>query len=1204
MDMKAGERRILLGNEAIARGLVEAGCQFMTAYPGTPSSEILPAVVEFRKELGLELYAEWSTNEKVALETALAAAYSGKRAAVVMKQVGLNVAADPALSAAYVGVVGGLILIVADDPGLHSSQTEQDSRLFSLFSKIPALDPSSPQEAKDMVALAFALSERHQIPVLLRPTVRVCHSEQSIEFKPVHAPFRAADFEKNPRRWAATPRARLQLHQELNQKLAAIEKEFEGWQGNHAFFPTDLAQRRAPLGIVAAGVSYGYLKDLLYSLGLAQQLPVLKIATAYPLPRALIDDFARRCERLLVIEETDAAIELQIRLSIPVWGRLTAHVPSHGELTPGVMERLLLAAAREAGWVADARAPNRMLQAVAGLELPIRRPTFCPGCGHRATFYALRRAFPDAIFPGDIGCYTLGLNQGAVDTVHDMGASISMASGFYHSYAQDGKSPPIFATIGDGTFFHSGAAGLENAVYNGARFVLLVLDNGTIGMTGMQPTPEFGATADGHKGGKVHLETLVRGCGIDYVAHADPHDLASFHRALLDALDHTRAENGGVAVVIARYVCVTQLKGLGPDRAALAVEVQHGPRPRSAGTVSALDSPWMPRHQDRLSPCSEACPAGNDIERLMQLAAQDKWTEAAHMLYEEHPFPSTLGRVCPHPCESKCNRGAYDGAVSINAIERMAGDRGRSAAAFATRAQSLGKSVAVVGGGPSGLTAAYHLARLGYAVEIFESLPEIGGMLRWAITEYRLPANVLQRELEVFKSLGVSVHTGIRLGQDMAWSELDRFDVVYLATGAWKQRRLNIAGEECAGVLSGLDYLYRVRAGQAPALGARVAVIGGGNTAIDAARTARRMGAAVDVYYDVLLAIAEEVIAARDEGIVFHHQMVPVKFEDGESGKLKLTLRDLAVPKSDAREDAPIFGTETNEANSVLVCIGGDADLDYLGQQICIGGEADLDCLGQQIQTDNGRLAVDAWGRTREPRIFAGGDASSAGSGTVVGAINAGKRAALAIDERLSGKALAAPVLQLGAGPGIAHANAAARASVRASQATPVPGPQAIKLQFFRKSARAETRHRAPNDSIWNFDEVNFGLGSDEAAAEARERCFHCGVCTHCDICVNVCPSAAIKSIDGAYQIDFSTCTACRVCEAECPRDAISMPQTGVCIACGYCTTWFECPSLMRGPDGLVDIDRRTCIDCGMCIQVCAQGAIRPRLTRQLEART
>ncbi len=1170
MDMQTNDRRVLLGNEAISRGLVEAGCQFMSAYPGTPSSEILPAVVQFKEELGHTLYAEWSTNEKVALETALAAAYAGKRAAVAMKQVGLNVAADPALSSAYVGVVGGLLLIVADDPGLHSSQTEQDSRLFALFAKIPALDPADPQEAREMVAHAFALSERHQIPVLLRPTVRVCHSEQAIDCRPVDAPLRPADFRKNPQRWAATPRARMQLHRQLNEKLAAIEDEFATWPGNRACYPQPAVQTPYPLGIVACGVCHAHLADLLEPLGLANRLPILKIATPYPLPRALVEPFAGRCERLLVLEETDAAVELQLRLPKPVWGRLSGHVPAHGELTPATIAKLLAAAAAEAGLPVAAHEASRMQTAVAALGLPLRRPTLCPGCGHRAAFYALRRSFPDALFPGDIGCYTLGLNLGAVDTVQDMGASISMAAGFYHAYAQDGKKPPIFATIGDGTFYHSGAAGLENAVYNGARFVLLVLDNATTGMTGMQPTPESGTTADGHAGGAVDLETLIRGCGVGYLERVDPHDLAGFQRVLLDALDHTRREDGGIAVVLARYVCVTQHKGLGPNRTPMPVEVHHGPAARAAEPAR------MPRHLDRLSPCAEACPAGNDIERLMTLGAAGRWAEAAAMLYEEHPFPATLGRVCPHPCESHCNRDAYDGALSINALERVAGDRGGSAAGFARPGPVSGKRVAVVGGGPAGLAAAYHLARLGHAVEVFEARSEIGGMLRWAITEYRLPPQVLARELGVFDALGVRLHTGVRLGLDMRWSDLDAFDAVYLATGAWQQRRLGIPGEALEGVLGGLDYLNRIRAGTAPALGARVAVIGGGNTAIDAARTARRKGAAsVDVYYDRLLAIAEEVAAARDEGIVFHHATVPLSFEPGADGGLQLRLSELADPAVPAR---------TGAADSVLVCIGGDAELDYLES-------ADL--------VEGGRIRVDAWGRSSQPRIFAGGDASSAGVGTVVGAINAGKRAALAIDAQLHGRPLASAALELASGPGIAagiaHGQADSRPSPRAGQAKPAPGPREIRLQFFRKAARAAAPHRAPQDSTWNFEEVNLGLGSQAASAEAGERCFHCGVCTHCDICLEVCPSAAISRADGAYRVDPAKCTGCRLCAAECPRGAIAMPQTGVCIACGYCTTAFECPALLRDADGLVRIDRRTCIDCGVCVQVCAQGAIRPR---------
>ncbi len=1139
MDGNSTDRRVLLGNEAIARGLVEAGCQFITAYPGTPSSEILPAAVAFATELGWPVYAEWSTNEKVALETALAAAYTGKRAAVVMKQVGLNVAADPAVSAAYVGVVGGLVLIVADDPGPHSSQTEQDSRLFSVFAKMPALDPSGAREAKDLVAEAFALSERHQLPILLRPTVRVCHSEQIIECGDIRGAKRTARYVKAPTRWAATPKARTVLHRGLNRKLAEIEDEFAAWPGNRALIPPDMADGPAPLGIVAAGVSYSYLGDLLDELGLAGKVPVLKIATAYPLPRKLVAKFATHCARLLVIEETDAAIEMQIRGTTPVLGRLTGHVPADGELTPDVIGNLLVTVAAEVGLSAEAVPADALANAVAALRLPVRRPTLCSGCGHRAAFYALKKTYPDAIFPGDIGCYTLGLNLGAVDTVHDMGASITMAAGFYHSYAQDGTQdgmpPPIFATIGDGTFFHSGAPGLENAVASGARFVLLVLDNGTTAMTGGQPTPAAGKTADGRAGFVLDLERLIRGCGIEYLVHADPHDLGSFQHVLLEAHRHCRSPDGGVAVVLARYACIVEQKGLGPYRSPIIVDLHYGPVPRSPQAETALAEAWMPRHVDRLSPCSHACPAGNDIERMMALAKDGKWKEAATLLHDGHPFPAVLGRVCPHPCENACSRGALDGAVAINAIERMTGDLGGPALARADREKPNGRSVAIVGGGPSGLTAAYQLARRGYAVEVFEAMTEIGGMLRWAITEHRLPDTVLRRELAVFQTLGIDLHLGRRLGESLSWAELERFDAICLATGAWKQRRLTIAGEEAEGVSLGLDYLRAIRSGEAVRLGGRVAVIGGGNTAIDAARTARRQGAEVNVYYDVLLAISEEVEAARSEGIIFHEGVVPERFAAGMSRRIAMAMRNLGAPPS---ADGPqALEAEDAEFDHVLVCIGGDPDLAYAA------GHAPV---------ESGRLKADAWGRTSSRRIFAGGDASSSGSGTVVGAIASGRRAAQAIDECLSGRP---------AGP---------------TARTVVP-MQDINLPRFAGVARGNI-HRC-----------------GEAVAEARDRCFHCGVCTYCDLCIRVCPVAAISFADGAYHVDPDKCTGCRLCAKECPRGAISMPPTGVCVGCQYCTTSFECPSLRRRADGLVEIDRHTCIDCGVCVDVCPQEAIRPR---------
>ena len=1177
--MGTSEFRVMLGNEAIARGLIEAGCQFISAYPGTPSSEILPAVVQFKEELQLPIYAEWSTNEKVALETGLAAAYSGKRSAVVMKQVGLNVAADPALSSAYVGVVGGLVLVVADDPGPQSSQTEQDSRLFALFAKIPALDPASVAEAKDMVALAFELSERHQIPVLLRPTTRVCHARQEIPCGPVATAYRTAEFVKNPRRWAATPRARLQLHQILNQKLMAIEQEFETWPANQASF---IDAEHAPLGIVACGVSYAYLMDLLEPLNLAGRVSILKIATPYPLPRTLVAGFAARCERLLVLEELDAAVETQIRVANPVWGRLTGHVPCHGELTPEVLEQVLLRAAREAGLEPRQYHSAELHDAVAAMQLPVRRPTLCAGCGHRSAFYAMRRSFPDAIFPGDIGCYTLGLNLGGVDTVHDMGASITMAAGFYHAYAQDGEVPPIFATIGDGTFFHSGAAGLENAVCNGARFVLVVLDNATTGMTGMQPTPECGGTADGHHGKTVNLEALIRGCGVDYIANANPYDLPEFQGALAAAHEHTRSKDGGVAVVVARYVCVTQLKGLGPDKLPTPVTVNHTP---GVAAVAALAQTRLPRYENKLSPCNTVCPAGNDIEKLMALIGAGRFEEAAGTLYQEHPFPSTLGRICPQPCEAACNRRDYDGELSIRAIERVAGDAGRSAAASVVPGAARGKNVAVIGGGPAGLTAAYHLARLGYGVEVFEARAEIGGMLRWAIPEFRLPAQVLRRELEVFSALGITIRTGARIGENILWSALDGFDAVCVTTGAWKERPLGISGEDRDGVLPGLEFLTGLRSGPAPNVGNQVAVIGGGNTAIDAARSARRLGAEVTVYYRrseaEMRAIREEVVAAKAEGVCFRFHVAPLKIASGQRRKLALHLRETRPGEDFSAQKASGEGASalSAEVDTLLVATGADADVADLGA-------AALNAAGQ--------LEVDAWGRTAAPRIFAAGDATSRAAGTVTGAVNAGKRAALAIHAQLNAEALDLDALRLLQGP-VVPAEIVHRAG-RCSSAGRIQSSTSaaeIRLHHFPGVARAASRHRSAEESVWGFEEVDLGISPAMAAAEAGLRCFHCGVCTECDICLKVCPAGAIsKGEYGGYRVDAARCTACRLCQMACPRNAITMPAARTCVACGYCTSWFECPSIVRQADGQVAIDRRTCIDCGMCVQVCAQEAI------------
>jgi indolepyruvate ferredoxin oxidoreductase alpha subunit len=558
--------KMLPGNDAIALGLVEQGCRVVTAYPGTPSSEILAGVIKYKKELARQIYTEWSANEKVAFEVALAASWTGLRAAVAMKQVGLNVASDPLFSAAYTGVKGGFIIIPADDPGPHSSQTEQDSRLLALTAKVPVFDPATPAEARLMVEQALTLSERYGLPVILRPTTRLCHAVQSIAIvdQPLAADaIPAVKFRRDPPRWTATPKFRYKLHVELNQKLATIQAEFNQSALNYIIEPIQNPRPKGqskiqnPLGVIASGVAFHTARQVLSELGV--QLPLLKIGTPYPLPQKMVQEFMARFQTVLILEEPDACIELQLPERSRVRGRMDGTVPAAGELSPEVVAAVLASALAEAGYVVNPPPDNsELLALVNSLTLPVRKPRLCPGCSHRSAFYTLKHTFgASAIYPGDIGCYTLGTNLRAVDTFVDMGASITMADGFYQANRLVGDNRPIIATIGDSTFLHSGIVPLINAVHTGARFVLLILDNHTTAMTGFQPTAANTYLADGSEAARViSIPNLVRACGVNFVKEADPYDQPNFHTLLREAHAYTQAEDGGVAVIIADRPCV------------------------------------------------------------------------------------------------------------------------------------------------------------------------------------------------------------------------------------------------------------------------------------------------------------------------------------------------------------------------------------------------------------------------------------------------------------------------------------------------------------------------------------------------------------------------------------------------------------------------------------------------------------------------
>ncbi len=527
---------LALGNEAIARGLLENGCAIATSYPGTPASEILSSLARLQRRTGAALHAQWAVNEKIAFEIAYAGCQAGLRSAVSMKQVGLNVAADPLMSAAYMGTGGGFVIISADDPGPHSSQTEQDSRLMAMMAKIPVLDPDSPAQARVLVGEAFALSEKFRIPVMLRPTTRVCHARQDMAPLSPRPPERQPAFEKNPARWAATPKFRNQLHHELERKLAEIAL-------HPATAPLKLTPaRKTPQAVVVSGVAAAHAREVMAELGLGDRIALYQVRQPFPLHTDFTAPLLAAHSEILVIEETMGVIEMQLADRQRVRGKLNGAVSRVGEILPEAVENSIRQFAGLGG-------PVPSLPTVPG-----RRPTLCAGCPHRASYFAIKKAAPRAIYTGDIGCYTLGLNLGAVDTVLCMGAAISQAAGFYHAFKNAPKPPDIVATIGDSTFFHAGVPALIDAVVQGVKFVLVILDNRTTAMTGNQPTPATGTGAMDEPLNRVEIESLVRGCGVSRCQTADPYQLDAFTRTVRAAVKYSR--ESGPAVVIARHPCL------------------------------------------------------------------------------------------------------------------------------------------------------------------------------------------------------------------------------------------------------------------------------------------------------------------------------------------------------------------------------------------------------------------------------------------------------------------------------------------------------------------------------------------------------------------------------------------------------------------------------------------------------------------------
>ncbi len=544
-----GQTMLLLGNEAIARGAIEAGVAFASTYPGTPSSEISLNLFQVSKES--DLYFEYSTNEKIAMEVAAAAAISGVRSMAMMKHVGINVAADVLMTLAYVGVKGGLVILSADDPSMFSSQNEQDNRYYAKMAGLPLLEPSSVEEAKDMVAYAFELSETLQEPVIFRTTTRINHSTAPVVLGNMKPRITKGDFKKDPFNYVTVPAVARKLHVKLLKNLEKAEEIAETSQYN-------FTEGAGTWGIVCNGVSFNYASDAIRDLKIEQNVKMLRIGFSHPMPETLIKNFLKTCEKVLVIEEGEPYMEEKIKafaqeekLTLPINGKGNQLFSRLYEFDPGMARQVI------ANHFNIPYTPPQIPDLSDAPEVPQRPPNLCAGCSHRATYYAVKKAAEgmETIYPSDIGCYTLGFLPplSMADIVVCMGASVGTSCGF--SKVTDKK---VIAFIGDSTFFHSGIPPLINAVFNNHNFTLVILDNGITAMTGHQPNPGVDMTEMNLSGYvPVSIENLVRAIGVPHVSVIKPFNVKKSVSAIREALEFK-----GVSVIISREPCMLYAKSL------------------------------------------------------------------------------------------------------------------------------------------------------------------------------------------------------------------------------------------------------------------------------------------------------------------------------------------------------------------------------------------------------------------------------------------------------------------------------------------------------------------------------------------------------------------------------------------------------------------------------------------------------------------
>jgi len=1122
LTARAGEKLRILGNEAIARGALEAGVRFVSGYPGTPASEIGEVFSRCHREAGLHF--EWSTNEKVALETAFGAAIMGARSLCYMKHLGLAYAGDPLGTIPYIGVVAGMVIVSAGDPGMMVSPNEQDQRHLARMNMIPVLEPSTPAEACAMTRFAFTLSEKSGLPVILRTTPRVAHTRGVVEAGEIDNSAEPPEFRRRPAELTPIPVNARRMRSELDRRFARCESLL-----SESPFLARTGCGRS--GVLCAGAPTPLVLDLMEELDLADRLTVQSIGVTHPVPRSVMEEFLRSVDRVLVVEELTPFLEdqlralaQQIRPEVEIFGKRTGQLPERFAYTPEI--------------VADALAeftgtPHSRPETLRCAEAAPRPPTLCPGCGHRGAYLAVRTVFgEDGIYFNDIGCYTLGYGPPleTVDALLSMGSSIAMASA-----ASRVLGKKTLAFIGDSTFFHSGMPALLNAAEAGDDVVVVVLDNRITAMTGHQPSPStpVGGGAAGKE--KPTPEGVARALGIESVYTVDPNDLKSTVTAFVEA----KRKRGPTVVVARRDCAIVRFREEGATPVKRRYVVDHA-RCRHCGHESEglfcgqgpvkeyeramvlrriLDQDEgapAPAAVEPEPPCSVACPVNICVQGYVGRIAGGRYAEALALIRKRNPLPVVSSRVCHRPCEAVCTRSATDGPIAINDLKRWLVDWEMADSTEDTRApmaEPTGKRVAIVGAGPSGLACAHELRLRGHAVELLDEADRPGGVLVQGIPEHRLPRDVLSYETDWILSHGVAFKDGVRLGRDVTLAGLfeQGFDAVYLGFGAMTGLPLGVTGDGLSGNLLALEVLRAFhRREPVDARGKRVLVVGGGDAALDVARTMVRLDAAsVRVVYrrsrEEMPAHPEEVDAAEREGVELLTRMAPERVLGDARVEGLRVLRTEPGPPDESGRRTP------------LVIAGSAVDLPADLVVSAIGQRPDLSCLDVELsRTAQDSIHVDPeTAATSMSGVFAGGDLTP-GPKTVIHAIADGRRAAFGIDLHLAADGVVVKPVEF--------LNPAGLSYFMPRNPTPEPGH---KVQL-----------RPAEERKHDHDDVVVPLTEEQAREEAA-RCLLCAMCRSCSACVDLFGCPAFREEDGRIVIDEALCNGCGVCVAFCPNGAI-----------------------------------------------------------------